>query len=287
MTQQNWSTATADPLATAEAPWLAGKVAVVAGGGLSGPAGGVGFAIAWLCARNGAQVAVLDADEASASRAVSAIRDAGGEAEAFSVDVTDDASVGVAIEAVTERFGRIDVLADSIGGGSVQSILAVEPKEFGATLDLNFTSAWYLIRHAHPHMRRGGAIVTISSGAAEGRGPGTPYGIGKTALEKLTLGAAGSLAERGIRANSVRVGMIWGAFAARGMSEEQREVRRKNVALQTEGNVWDIASAAFFLCTEQARWISGHVLPVDGGGFAISNRGQAGGSADESADEEV
>ncbi|UOR01809.1 SDR family oxidoreductase [Leucobacter allii] len=281
MTDENWAQATADPLATAAGPWLPDAVAVVAGGGLSGPAGGVGFAIAWLCARNGARVAVLDRDAACAERAVAAIRAAGGDAEAFTVDVTDDDSVRRTIAAVHERFGRIDVLADSIGGGSVRSLLDVGPEEFHAALDLNFMSAWSLIRHAQPHLRRGGAIVTISSGAAEGRGPGTPYGVAKTALEKLTLGAAGSLAERGIRANCVRVGMIWGAFAARGMSEEQREVRRRNVALQTEGNVWDIASAAFFLCTAQARWISGHVLPVDGGGFAISNRGQAGGTDDE------
>jgi NAD(P)-dependent dehydrogenase (short-subunit alcohol dehydrogenase family) len=70
--------------------------------------------------------------------------------------------------------------------------------------------------------------------------------------------------------------MIWGAFAAKGMSEEQRELRRSNVALQTEGNSWDIASAAFFLCTDQARWISGQVLSVDGGGFVIRNTGAAG-----------
>lgn len=281
MTVPEWKNAVADPLATAEEPWLPGKVALVAGGGLSGPEGGVGFSIAWLCARNGAAVAVLDRDPVAAGRAVDAIRGAGGEAEAFTADVADDASTRSAVEAVHERFGRIDVLADSIGGGSVTNILDAEPDELRAALDLNFMSAWYLIRHAHPHMRRGGAIVTVSSGAAEGRGPGTPYGIAKTALEKLTIGASGSLAPRGIRANCVRVGMIWGAFAARGMSEELREVRRRNVALQTEGNVWDIASAAFFLCTDQARWISGQVLPVDGGGFAVSDRGQAGGSEKE------
>lgn len=70
--------------------------------------------------------------------------------------------------------------------------------------------------------------------------------------------------------------MFWGAFAARGMEEEQRETRRKNVALQTDGSPWDIASAAVFLSTDQARWISGQVLAVDGGGFALRNVGAAG-----------
>lgn len=267
-----------DPLATAQGPWLEGKVALVAGGGLSGPEGGVGFAIGWLAARSGASVAILDHDAEAGARAAELIREAGGTAEVFPVDMTDDAAVEAAVDAAYERFGRIDVVADSIGGGGVESIFDVSIEDWNKALDLNFTQVWYLLRHSQKYLTRGGAIVTISSGAAEGRGPGMPYGIAKTALEKLTLGAAGSLAERGIRANVVRVGMIWGAFAARGLTPELREIRKNNVALRTEGNVWDIASAAFFLLTDQARWITGHVLPVDGGGFAIRNLGQAGGN---------
>lgn len=266
-----------DPIATApRTPWLADKVALIAGGGLSGPEGGVGFAIGWLAARSGAKVAILDASAEAGERAAELIRDAGGEAEVFAVDMTDDDAVKLAVDAAHERFGRIDVVADSIGGGGVESIFDVSIEDWHKALDLNFTQVWYLLRHAQKYLPRGGAIVTVSSGAAEGRGPGMPYGIAKTALEKLTLGAAGSLAERGVRANVVRVGMIWGAFAARGLSPEVREIRKNNVALRTEGNVWDIASAAFFLLTDEARWITGHVLPVDGGGFAIRNLGQAG-----------
>jgi NAD(P)-dependent dehydrogenase (short-subunit alcohol dehydrogenase family) len=143
-------------------------------------------------------------------------------------------------------------------------------------MDVNLTSAWLFMRSAQRVMNDGGAIVTISSGAVESRGPGLAYTVAKTALEKLTIGAAGTLAPRGIRANCVRVGMIWGAFAARGLTQERRELRRTNVPLQTEGNVWDIASAAFFLCTPQARWITGQVLAVDGGGILGRNVGAAG-----------
>lgn len=265
-----------DELATAQPPWLTGKVALVAGGGLSGPEGGVGFAFAWLAARSGAAVAVLDRDTAAGQRTVDAIRDAGGEAEAFVVDITDDESVETVVKQVHERFGRIDVVADSIGGGGGQGIFDVAGDIWDKAMAVNLTSAWYLMRHVQSYMTKGGSIVTVSSGAAEGRGPGSPYAIAKTALEKLTVGAAGALAPRGIRVNCVRVGMIWGAFAARGISQEQREVRRQNVAMKTEGNVWDIASAAFFLSTPQARWISGQVLAVDGGGFAPRDMGQAG-----------
>ncbi|WP_156761589.1 SDR family NAD(P)-dependent oxidoreductase [Microbacterium karelineae] len=279
-TTDDWAAqTTADPLATTEGERLDGRVALVAGGGLSGPLGGVGFSIAWLCGSAGAHVAVVDRDQAAGVRAVAAIRDAGGEAEWFSADVTDSASVESAVDAVVRRFGRIDLVADSIGGGGAVPALEIDDDEFDRVMQLNFLSAWRIIKFAQRHMTAGGSVVTISSGATEGRGPTMPYTIAKTALEKLTVGAASSLAPRGIRVNGVRVGMIWGAFAARGMTEEQRELRRQNVALQTEGTVWDIASAAFFLLSDRARWVSGQVLAVDGGGFAMKANTGAAGSA--------
>lgn len=275
--QEAWPLPVTDPIASGTPDRLDNKVAVVAGGGLSGPLGNIGFGIAWLYARSGARVAVLDADEAAARRTVDAIRGEGGDAEWFRVDITDDDSVADAVTRVVERFGAIDVAATSIGGGGISPVLEAPLQEWYAAMDLNCTSALLLMRHVYTRMNRGGSIVTVSSGAAEGRGPGLPYSVAKTALEKLSVGVASSLAPHGIRVNCVRVGMIWGAFAARGMDEEMRERRRKNVALQTEGTPWDIAAAAHFLSTDQARWISGQVLSVDGGGFAMAkNTGAAG-----------
>lgn len=271
-----WQTPVGDPLATARSPWLDGKVAMVAGGGLSGPLGNVGFAMAWLYHRNGARVAILDRDPDAGHRTVDAVVGDGGDAAWFPVDVTNDASCADAVGEAYDHFEQLDVVASSIGGGGARDIFDLEPGEWDTAMDVNLKSAWLLMRHVAPHLQRGGSIVTVSSGAAEGRGPGMPYSIAKTGLEKLTTGAAASLAPRGIRVNCVRVGMIWGAFAARGMSEQQREQRRRNVALQTEGTVWDIAAAALFLSTEAARWISGQVLPVDGGGFAARDTGAAG-----------
>lgn len=278
MTDAEWVHPPDDHLATEGAPWLLGKVALVAGGGLSGPEGGIGFAIAWLAAKQGASVAILDRDEAAAERTVTLLRAQGADAEAFLVNMTDDADVAAAVDRAAARFGRIDVVADSIGGGGLEGVLDASLEDWGRAIDLNLTQVWYLLRHAQRHLTPGGAIVTISSGAVEGRGPSLSYTVAKAAMEKLTTGIAATFAPRGIRANVVRVGLIWGAFAARGMTEEQRETRRRAVALQTEGNVWDIASAAVFLLTDQARWISGQVLAVDGGGFAARNQGQAGSS---------
>lgn len=279
MANDDWAErTTADELAT-DGIRMDGKVALVAGGGLSGPLGGVGFSIAWLCAGAGARIAVVDLDRESGERAVAAIRARGREAEWFPADVTDSDSVAHAVAQVVDRFGAIDIVADSIGGGGAVPAFDVDDDEFDRVMQLNFLSAWRIIKFARPHLRRGGSIVTISSGATEGRGPTMPYTIAKTALEKLTVGAASTFAPDGIRVNGVRVGMIWGAFAARGMTEEQRELRRSNVALQTEGNVWDIAAAAFFLLSDRARWVSGQVLAVDGGGFAMKGGSGAAGSA--------
>lgn len=265
-----------DALARPPEQWLRDRTAVVAGGGLSGPLGNVGFALAWLYHLAGARVAVLDRDRAAGERTVAAIREAGGEAEAFEVDLLDQDSTTTAVNAVQEHFGSVDVVATTIGGGGAISVFETSEEEWDRTFDLNLKAAWRLMKAAQPHLAPGSAIVTVSSGAAEGRGPAMPYSIAKTGIEKLSVGAAASLAPQGVRVNCIRVGMIWGAFAARGMDEEQRETRRKNVALQTEGTPWDIASAAVFLSTDQARWISGQVLAVDGGGFAMRNVGAAG-----------
>lgn len=277
MTPQDvWDPPIEDPLATKGRPWLEEKVALVAGGGLSGPLGNVGFAMAWLYHRNGARVAILDRDPEAGHRTVDAIAADGGDAAWFPVDITNDASCADAVDEAYDHFEQLDVVASSIGGGGAQDIFDIELADWDAAMDLNLKSTWLLMRHVEPHLTRGGSIVTVSSGAVDGHGPGMPYSIAKTGLEKLTTGAARSLAPRGIRVNCVRVGMIWGAFAARGMTELQREQRRRNVALRTEGTVWDIASAALFLSTDQARWISGQVLPVDGGGFVARDTGAAG-----------
>ncbi|WP_210410200.1 SDR family NAD(P)-dependent oxidoreductase [Nesterenkonia sp. NBAIMH1] len=276
MSNQEFPVPLSDPLASSDAQWLAGRTAAVAGGGLSGPLGNVGFALAWLYHRAGAKVAVLDRDLVAAERTVAAIEDDGGTAKAFETDVLSQASTSAAVAAAAEEFGSLDVVATSIGGGGATSVFGLSEEDWDRAFDLNLKSAWRLMVASEPHMTAGGSIVTVSSGAAEGRGPAMPYSVAKAGVEKLTTGAAATLAPRGIRVNCIRVGMIWGAFAARGMDEELREVRRKNVALQTEGNPWDIASAALFLSTDQARWISGQVLSVDGGGFAMRSTGAAG-----------
>jgi NAD(P)-dependent dehydrogenase (short-subunit alcohol dehydrogenase family) len=255
---------------------MRGRTALVAGGGLSGSAGSIGFSISWLYAMNGAKVAVFDRDKDAAQATVDLIVSEGGEAFSIAGDASQDDDCRRAVSDTVDRYGALDALATTIGRGDVEGIFDVERQQWDDILTLNLTTAWQLIRHAAPVMPAGSSIVTTSSGAATSRGPGMPYAVAKAGLEQLTIGAAATLAPQGVRVNAVRVGTIWSTFAAQVFDEHQRTARANNVAMHTEGNVWDIASAALFLSGDRARWITGQVLTVDGGGPAFRSTGQAG-----------
>lgn len=266
-----------DPHATAGPAWLAGRTALVTGGGLGGPDGSVGWAVSLLFARHGARVAVLDRDEAAAKTTVDAIQAAGGEAVAVTADVTVDADCAHAVAAVLDHFGSLDTLVNNVAAGDRVLLFDLDPARWDELLRVNLTSAWLMTRHAAPALRhRGGAVVNVSS-VATTLGAPMPYSVAKAGVENLTTGAAKLLGPDGIRVNCVQIGAIWSAMAARSLTAEQREARRRGVALQTEGTVWDPAHAALFLASDRARWISGHVLTVDGGG----PRGPFAGSAPE------
>lgn len=271
-----WAVTTEDGLAATTPRELAGRVVIVAGGGLSGPEGGIGFSYAWLAARCGAAVAVLDRDGEAAARTVEALRSLGAIAKAYVVDMTDAEALRREIGAVVKEFGRIDAVCDSVGGGSVADLLEASDLDWLGAFQVNVHTAWNLLRALDPHLRSGSALVFVSSRSVVRRASGSAYAVAKAALERLVVGAAAGMAARGVRVNCVQVGMIWGAFAARGMTDAQRSARRANIALRTEGNPWDVASAALFLTTPASRWITGQVLSVDGGGETAPNVGQAG-----------
>jgi NAD(P)-dependent dehydrogenase (short-subunit alcohol dehydrogenase family) len=254
-----------DPFADAGPEWMRGRTALVTGAGQNGTLPGVGYAISRVLAGHGARVAVLDRDEDAAARTVKMISEAGGEAIAVIADVTSDRACADAVAETVERLGGLDTLVNSIAAGDRAGLFDVTPERFTELMDINLKSAWQVTRHAVPVMPRGGAIVNISSVGVRRRGPGMVYCVAKAGLENLTEGAATSLGPQGIRVNCVQVGAIWGAFAARGMPEEMREPRREDTALKTEGTPWDIAHAALFLLSDRARWISGHILTVEGG----------------------
>jgi NAD(P)-dependent dehydrogenase (short-subunit alcohol dehydrogenase family) len=256
----------ADPYGDASAGWMTGRTALVTGGGQqSDREPGVGHAICRTLAAHGARVAVLDRDEVAARRTVQRIEEDGGQAIAVLADLLDDDACRRAVEETAERLGSPDTLVNNVAVGDRAGVFEVTPERFHQLMDLNLTTAWQMTRHAAPVLPSGGAIVNVSSVGVRARGPGMVYNVAKAALENLTVGAANTLGERGIRVNCVQVGAIWGAFAAANMSEQMREVRKGWSALGTEGTPWDIAQATLFLASDHARWVSGQILSVDGG----------------------
>ncbi len=265
-----------DPLAHPGAA-AQNRTALVVGGGLSGVHGGIGFATAWTLAGDGARIIIADRDAEAAERARALIAAEGAEVAVVIGDVVDDAACRRLVADAADVFGGFDAVVTTVGRGDLEGILEVDRTGWDSMLAVNLTSAWEIIRHAADILPEGSSIVTTSSGAAGSRGPGAPYNVAKAALEQLTIGAAATLAPRGVRVNAVRVGTIWSSFAARAFDEDLRIARAAQVAMRTEGNVWDIAAAIAFLTGERARWITGQVLAVDGGGPTPAPIGHRGG----------
>ena len=236
---------------------------VTGGGGRDGGAGTIGWAVSRLLARHGARVAVLDRDPEAAARTVDQIVRSGGFAVPVIADVARDEDCARAVREAREVLGSLDTLVNNVAAWSAAELFDVEPDRFAELLDVNLRTAWLMTRNALPVMGEGGSIVNITSVArgAPARSTGWPRRV-----RAMTGGAAYLLGERGIRANAVELGALWTAAVADNLPAEAREPRRRMVALQTEGDCWDAAWAVLFLASDQARWISGHVLTVDGGG---------------------
>lgn len=248
---------------------LAGRVAIVTGGGSRGEGIGNGRAAAILLARSGARVLVVDREPAPAEATVAAIVAEGGTAAAFAVDVTDEASCTAMVAAAVERWGRLDVLDNNVGIGSRGSVVDEDPARWQRVMEVNVTSMVLASRAAIPAMRAtagGGSIVNVSSiSALRPRGL-TAYSTSKGAVIALTRAMAVDHGPEGIRVNCVAPGPVYTPMVAgAGMAEAARAARRSASLLGTEGTGWDIGQAVRFLASDRARWITGQVLVVDGG----------------------
>lgn len=253
-------------------PGLAGKVAIVAGGGAKGDGIGNGRAAAILLARAGARVLVVDLSEADAARTVALIEEAGGEAVAHAADVTRDADCKAVVEAALDRFGRVDVLDNNVGVSSRGSVVDETEENWDRVMRINVKAMFLAAKHAVPAMARsgGGAIVNVSSiSALRPRGL-TAYSASKGAVIALTRAMAVDHAKDGIRANCVAPGPVYTPMVySHGMSEAAREARRVASPLGIEGTGWDVGNAVAFLASDRARYITGQVLCVDGGATIV------------------
>ena len=255
---------------------LAGKVAVVSGGGSQPGEIGTGRASSVCMAREGARVLVADIAGENAQRTVDAILEAGGEASAFVGDATSGDDCQAMVATAVERYGGLHVLMNNLGfrwGGHDRrkGVAEIDEDVLMRAFDLNLKSAVLASKHAIPAMIEsgGGSIINVSSidGLAGARHRGVAYSVTKGALPILTRSTAAFHGREGIRANCLVPGHLQSAYQSR-INPVDRELRRRVTPLGTEGTPWDIAWAAVFLASDESRWITGVTLPVDGGLFA-------------------
>lgn len=256
---------------------LAGKVAIVVGAGQTpGDTIGNGRATAILFAREGATVTCVDRRADSAAETVAMIRDEGGEAFASEVDATAEAKCRDMIEEVQRRCGRIDVLHNNVGVGAGDDTPSrIDPDAWDRVIGVNLKAAILPCKAVLPVMRaqRSGAITNISSIAAVCATPAVAYKASKAALNAYTQSLAIGNAKYGIRANVIMPGLMNTPMAIEGISqatglekEKLIETRDAMVPLGGKmGDAWDVAYAALYLASDEARFVTGVALPVDGG----------------------
>ncbi|MEZ5265123.1 MAG: SDR family NAD(P)-dependent oxidoreductase [Acidimicrobiales bacterium] len=260
----------------ATAQRLAGRVVVVVGGGQQpGETIGNGRATAVLAARHGASVLVVDHQLERALGTARQIAAEGGTASTFAADITDEEQCRAIVATATERYGRLDCLQNNVGmslaaGDAVPTELTVEA--FDRLVDINLKGMWLTCKHTVPVLRaRSGSIVNISSMAAWATYPYFGYKATKAGVIALTEQLAAAEAAHGIRVNVILPGLmntpmaIESRVAAGTRGAGRRQARSPGAAGPAHGLGWDVAAASVFLHSDEARFITGVTLPVDGG----------------------
>lgn len=259
---------------------LAGKVALVLGAGQTpGESIGNGRATAVLFAREGAQVVAADRDLAAAQATVDQILQEGGDAIAIAADVTNEADIVRAVETCVRQYGgRIDVLHNNVGvslSAGDAPVTETDADSFELVTNINLRGMVLACKHVLPIMRtqRSGAIVCISSVAAITNYPNIAYRTSKAGVNALVNNVAATNAEFGIRANSILPGLMNTPMAVENRVGRGGATREDVIAARDSkvplggkmGSAWDVAKAALFLASDDAAFITGAELPVDGG----------------------
>ena len=248
---------------------LANKVAIVTGAGTrSQNVSGVGVATAKAFADQGAKILIVDIDETAAQITESAITEAGGEASIYVADVAHESGCRELVEAAVKSYGKLDILMNSVGILGCGSVMEIEEDSWQRVLDVNLKSMAFISKFAVPAMidSGGGSIINISSvdGIRAGMSHSITYAASKGGVIAMTRAMAVHHGRDNIRVNCIAPGMIYTSMVE-AVNEKRRELRRQIAPLGTEGTAEDVALAAVFLASDESRWITGVLLPVDAG----------------------
>jgi 3-oxoacyl-[acyl-carrier protein] reductase len=248
---------------------FAGKVFIVTGG-----AGGIGSAIAESAAREGAKVGILDANPTAIAAAIDNFKKNNLTIDGHTVDIRDSKAVTTAVDAIAEKFGRVDVLIAAAGGslGTPRDLDDIKDEDLDLVVDVNVKGTFYCAKAVIPHMKKngGGAIVTFSSIGGRSASPvtGIPYAASKAAILGLTRRLAREVGAENIRVNAIAPGLfltdrLQGMFDA--MAEKERNEVLDSIPLHRMPKISECVEPVLFLASDAASYITGTVLDVNGG----------------------
>jgi 3-oxoacyl-[acyl-carrier protein] reductase len=241
---------------------LANRVAFV-----TGASQGIGRSCALRLAKDGAAVAVASRNQEKLNELAAEMTAAGGRAAAFALDVADEDQVKAAIKAAAAQFGKIDILVNNAGITRDQLVMRMKRADWDAVLQTNLTSAYLCIQQAIPIMlkQRWGRIINIASIFGQtGQAGQANYSASKAGLIGLTMAIAREVGSRSITCNAVAPGFIETAMTAV-LSDEFKQNALKQIPLGRLGTPEDVANAVAFLASDDAAYVTGHVLSVNGG----------------------
>jgi NAD(P)-dependent dehydrogenase (short-subunit alcohol dehydrogenase family) len=253
------------------------KVAIVTGAGSIGPGWGNGKAAAVLYAREGAKVFAIDCNLAAVEETKAIIDQEGGECTIQQVDVSESSQVKAMVEECMETYGRIDILHNNVGIVEVGGPVEISEENWDNLMAINVKGMFLTCKYCIPYMEQqgGGAIVNISSIAAIRHigYPSVSYNASKGAVNQLTQNIAIQYADKGIRANCVLPGLMNTPLVTKahkdtyGDGDVEKMIKRRDdmCPMKKMGDAWDVAYAALFLASDEAKYITGANLVVDGG----------------------
>ena len=246
---------------------LKDKVAIVVGAGSIRPGMGNGKATAILFAKEGAKVACVDLHLEAAEETVETIKRQGGQATAISADATKEAGAKKMVEGVISNLGKIDILFNNVGVGLGERGLKITERDWDTVMNTNLKSIMAVCKYVVPEMIRGGggAIVNNASMAAFYGHYNYPYAASKAGVVALTRSLAVGLAKYNIRVNCVAPGLIATPMVEPLMGERRDSTVEQRVPLKRHGKAEEVAYAVLFLASDEASFITGQAICVDGG----------------------